>query len=85
MDRMKSTKLALLTILVITCLVGCGRGVPADNEAIQQAEVSADDSISSSSPQHEPAQADTYSIPQETSDTTLTITCIKGGAADAFF
>ena len=84
MDRMKSTKLALLTILASTCLVGCGRGVPADNEAIQQTKVSTDDSISSISPQHEPAQADTYSIPQETSDTTLTITCIKGGAADAF-
>lgn len=84
MDRMKSTKLALLTILATTCLVGCGRVVPADNEAIQQAEVSADDSISSSSPKHEPAQADTYSIYQDATDTTLTITCIKGGAADAF-
>lgn len=80
MDRMRSTKLAILTILATIYLVGCGKQAPVSNESAGQTEESPHNNQSTTSAQPESTEATTITA----TDTTLTITCIKGGAADAF-
>lgn len=66
-------------ILAALCLTACGmQQVQTDIDSIENTDNPQASSVSTD------AEASTASTDLEASDTTLTITCIKGGAADAF-
>ena len=84
MDRIRSKKFVLLTILATIYLIGCGRQQePADSAASQQESATSQEATDNTSQDATITPQDATSTTTDIS-TTLTITCVKGGAADAF-